>query len=125
MGTAQEPAKAIPTVVMLNGDSITGATDIKLITVETEWGTASVNGPSIASIMFIPGLKWNSGTGLNGKRWSLSDEKTDAGLPSPQRPSTTRNPSTGNLGFSTPSNNFPSFPGSGASNSNGQFVPNR
>ncbi|MCM2375012.1 hypothetical protein [Aporhodopirellula aestuarii] len=66
---------ATTTVVMLNGDSITGATDVKLITVETEWGTASINGPSIASIMFVPGLTWNSQTGLNGKRWSLSDDK--------------------------------------------------
>jgi hypothetical protein len=37
---------ATTTVVMLNGDSITGATDVKLVTVETEWGTASINGQS-------------------------------------------------------------------------------
>ncbi|MBB3208051.1 hypothetical protein FHS27_003878 [Rhodopirellula rubra] len=66
---------ATTTVVMLNGDSITGATDVKLITVETEWGTASINGPSIAAIMFVPGLTWNSQSGLNGKRWTLSDDK--------------------------------------------------
>ncbi|MEM6979269.1 MAG: hypothetical protein AAF539_06330 [Planctomycetota bacterium] len=64
---------ATTTVVMLNGDSITGATDIKIITVETEWGTASVNGPNISSLMFVPGLKWNPQDGLNGKRWSLTD----------------------------------------------------
>ncbi|MCC9657434.1 hypothetical protein [Rhodopirellula halodulae] len=66
---------ATTTVVMLNGDSITGATDVKLITVETEWGTASINGPSIASLMFVPGLTWNPSDGLNGKRWSLTDVK--------------------------------------------------
>jgi len=67
---------ATTTVVMLNGDSITGATDIKLITVETERGTASVNGPSVASIMFVPGSQWNPQSGLSGKRWSLSDVET-------------------------------------------------
>ncbi len=66
---------ASTTVVMLNGDSITGATDVKLVTVETEWGVATVNGQNIASIMFVPGLTWNSTNGLNGKRWSLVNAK--------------------------------------------------
>ena len=39
---------------MLNGDSITGATDVKLMTVETEWGVAQINGQSIQSILFVP-----------------------------------------------------------------------
>ncbi len=66
---------ASTTVVMLNGDSITGATDVKLVTVETEWGMAEINGQNIASIMFVPGLAWNSTNGLNGKRWSLVNVK--------------------------------------------------
>ena len=66
---------ASTTVVMLNGDSITGATDVKLVTVETEWGVATVNGQNIASIMFVPGLTWNSTNGLNGKRWGLVNTK--------------------------------------------------
>jgi hypothetical protein len=66
---------ASTTVVMLNGDSITGATDVKLVTVETEWGMATINGPNIASILFVPGLAWNPQTGLNGKRWALLNEK--------------------------------------------------
>ncbi|MGB7343861.1 MAG: hypothetical protein WBD20_06595 [Pirellulaceae bacterium] len=66
---------ATTTVVMLNGDSITGATDVKLVTIETEWGTAAINGQNIESILFVPGLTWNSHTGLNGKRWVLSDNK--------------------------------------------------
>ncbi|PHQ33045.1 hypothetical protein [Rhodopirellula bahusiensis] len=106
---------ATTTVVMLNGDSITGATDVKLITVETEWGTASINGPSIASLMFVPGLSWNPSDGLNGKRWNLSDiQKKDT----PQRPSTnpSNTPSTRPSGtqrpaaVSTPSFNQPFFP---------------
>lgn len=79
---------ATTTVVMLNGDSITGATDVKLITVETEWGTASINGPSISSIMFVPGLTWNPATGLNGKRWNLADvKKATPPAPAPAAPS--------------------------------------
>lgn len=66
---------ASTTVVMLNGDSITGATDVKLVTVETEWGTASINGNNIGSILFVPGLAWNPSTGLNGKRWTLATQK--------------------------------------------------
>ena len=66
---------ASTTVVMLNGDSITGATDVKLVTVETEWGTASINGQNISSLLFVPGLAWNPAEGLNGKRWSLISKK--------------------------------------------------
>ena len=75
---------ATTTVVMLNGDSITGATDVKLITVETEWGTASINGPSVASMMFVPGLEWSPSTGLNGRRWSLRDTTTTPDQPQPR-----------------------------------------
>ncbi len=48
------------TLVMLNGDSITGASDVKTITVETEWGVAKVNGENISSMMFVPGLEWQA-----------------------------------------------------------------
>jgi len=67
---------ASTTVVMLNGDSITGATDIKLMTVETEWGVATINGQNISSVLFVPGLAWNPQAGLNGKRWNLVNVKT-------------------------------------------------
>ena len=68
---------ASTTVVMLNGDSITGATDVKLVTVETEWGIASINGSSIASILFVPGVTWNPQSGLNGQRWNLANLKKE------------------------------------------------
>lgn len=68
---------AFTTVVMLNGDSITGATDIKLMTVETEWGVATINGQNISSVLFVPGLAWNPQSGLNGKRWNLANTKTE------------------------------------------------
>lgn len=87
---------ASTTVVMLNGDSITGATDVKQITVETEWGTAAINGPNVEALLFVPGLAWSSHTGLNGKRWILANNKTGAAsLPTKSTASkTTKRPST-------------------------------
>lgn len=66
------------TVVMHNGDSITGATDVKLVTIETEWGIATINGQSVRSITFVPDVQWNPLSGLSGKRWSLISEKQAA-----------------------------------------------
>ncbi len=77
---------ASTTVVMLNGDSITGATDVKLVTVETEWGMATINGPNIASIMFVPGLTWSPTAGLNGKRWNLANAKSSSASSSKAAP---------------------------------------
>lgn len=119
---------ATTTVVMLNGDSITGATDVKLITVETEWGTASINGPSIASIMFVPGLKWNPQSGLNGKRWSLLDEKkTTPPLAPPTRSGSTSSQGTRNSDGSRTIRSNPPIPQSGSFQSgNGlPFFPSR
>lgn len=121
---------ATTTVVMLNGDSITGATDVKLITVETEWGTASINGPNLASIMFVPGLEWKRQDGLNGNRWSLTDKKTSpssnrTGLlpPSANRSSTpsTQPRSTQSLPQPIQGTPVPSSP----FRSGQQFYPNR
>lgn len=70
--TADDPTT---TVAMHNGDSITGATDVKIVTVETEWGTATINGQSVQSILFVPNVSWNSLAGLSGKRWSLTSVK--------------------------------------------------
>ncbi len=63
------------TIIMNNGDSITVATDLKNVTVDTEWGQAKINGSAILSMLFIPDLKWTASMGLNGKRWSLVDAK--------------------------------------------------
>ncbi len=83
------------TVVMLNGDSISGATDLKSLVVETEWGTAKINGQSLVSLLFVPGLQWESTTGLNGKRWGLTESRpkpgTNLGVPSGSLPSTSIN----------------------------------
>ncbi|GAB5402370.1 MAG: hypothetical protein Aurels2KO_06010 [Aureliella sp.] len=73
------------TVVMLNGDSITGATDLKFINVETTWGSAKINGQSIASMLFVPGLAWDATEGLGGRRWVLK-EKTAPNAVQQQNP---------------------------------------
>jgi hypothetical protein len=70
---AQE-GNASTTVVLHNGDSITGAAEFDSLSLETEWGKAEVNAPHITSIMFNEGLHWVSEKGLNGERWKLSDQ---------------------------------------------------
>jgi len=67
---AQE-GNAITTVVMHNGDALTGAIQLDQVVIQTEWGRAEINGNHVASILFVPGLKWVSETGLNGMRWKL------------------------------------------------------
>ena len=71
------------TLVMLNGDSITGASDVKSVTVETEWGSAKINGENISSMLFVPGLEWQSAKGLNGNRWGLTEAKAKPAGTSP------------------------------------------
>lgn len=75
------PAKddSSTTVVMLNGDSITGATDLKFANVETTWGSAKINGQNISAMLFVPGLRWEPTQSLAGKRWNLI-EATSTGL---------------------------------------------
>lgn len=68
------------TIVMLNGDSITGATDLKFVNVETSWGSAKINGQNVATMLFVPGLAWKPVQALGGKRWSLT-EATPAARP--------------------------------------------
>jgi hypothetical protein len=71
------------TVVMLNGDSITGAIDIKQLTVETEWGTATIKGSSIQSMLFVPNVQWNATSNLSGRRWTLIDSQPKSATPTP------------------------------------------
>lgn len=101
------------TLVMLNGDSITGASDVKSITVETEWGSAKVNGENISSMMFVPGLEWQAAKGLNGNRWTLTEAKakpagTSAAPGAPQNNNVPgMPPSLPPSTLSSPSNNTP------------------
>ena len=107
------------TVVMLNGDSITGATDIKQLTIDTEWGSAKINGTAIQSILFVPDLKWVNSNSLNGRRWFLVDAK--------QAPNATANPSnSGGIGGpANPSGGNPNINPNPTvrPNANSNFVP--
>jgi hypothetical protein len=80
LATSDDPST---TVIFKNGDSITGATENQTISVDTEWGSAKINGTSIVSMTFLPDLKWTSSMQSNGKRWSLVDVKSQPGQSGP------------------------------------------
>lgn len=73
---------AMTTVVLNNGDSVTGATDLQRLIVETTWGSATIKGENVTDVLFTPGLKWSSESGLNGVRWTL----VAASTPAPKKP---------------------------------------
>ncbi len=98
---------SMTTIILMNGDSITGATDLKIVTVETEWGTAKINGSSIQSIFFVPEVKWSKAQGINGARWSLIDAKTPP--PNPPTAAPGPNPNVVNNPNARPS--VPAQPG--------------
>jgi hypothetical protein len=91
------------TVVMLNGDSITGATDLKFVGVETTWGSAKINGQNVLTMLFVPGLEWKNTEALGGKRWMLTEAMV-AAAPQPITP-TQNNFNQSQAGF--PSGNSP------------------
>jgi sRNA-binding regulator protein Hfq len=80
MRMAQE-GNAMTTVVLHNGDNLTGAVQLDQVVIQTEWGRAEINGNHVASILFTPGLKWASETGLNGMRWKLITEEPPRTVP--------------------------------------------
>lgn len=77
---------SMTTVVLHNGDNLTGAVQLDLVVIQTEWGRAEINGNHIASILFTPGLKWSSETGLNGMRWKLVTDEPAKTVPAPGTP---------------------------------------
>jgi hypothetical protein len=111
------------TVVMLNGDSITGATDLKFAQVETTWGSAKINGQNIASMMMVPGLAWQSTDVLGSKRWQLIEGPRNAqgGASSGVMPGGATNrpsgPSTGASSTLTPRAGSGTSPGTGTGSS--------
>lgn len=91
LASADDPST---TIVFKNGDTITGATDLQSVSVDTEWGSAKINGSSITSLVLLPDLKWNASVGLNGKRWSLVDSKNQQGVTLPSGSVIQPNPTT-------------------------------
>lgn len=68
----------ITTVVLHNGDMLTGQVDIRSLLVQTKWGKSEVNGGNLASIFFRKNLTWESLDLLAGARWTLVQTNTDA-----------------------------------------------
>lgn len=102
------------TIVMLNGDSITGATDLKFASVETTWGSAKINGPNIETMLFVPGLTWQSSEGLAGKRWGLVEKATTSSVRQASATQSTNQNQRMSNGQSSPSQPSP-FPSRGRS----------
>ena len=98
LASADDPST---TVVFKNGDSITGVADLQSVSVDTEWGSAKINASSITSLVLLPDLKWNAAVGLNGKRWSLVDSKSQQAVTVGANGSST-SPSTGSTTSSRP-----------------------
>jgi hypothetical protein len=70
------PQKDSPmtTVLLTNGDSVTGTTELGKLFVHTDWGKAEVEAANIVSIVFKEGLTWTMETRLNGERWTLIEQ---------------------------------------------------
>lgn len=66
------------TVVLHNGDSITGSLDVDQVTLQTEWGKAEINGPNVADLMLTQGVVWKSQTSVAGTRWTLAESVPEA-----------------------------------------------
>ena len=60
------------TVVLLNGDSLTGEISLDEIKFVAEWGEATVFTGHIDSIVFRSDLAWSSVSTPNGPRWRLT-----------------------------------------------------
>lgn len=69
--TKDEP---MTTIVLSNGDSVTGKTDLHKLFVQTDWGKAEVEATGVVSIVFKEGLSWQVETSLAGDRWNLVDQ---------------------------------------------------
>src|SRR2546423_769155 len=79
-------------------DTAPTAVQLDRVVIQTEGGRAEINGNHVASILFTPGLKWSSETGLNGMRWRLVADEPGRTAPAapgvpgqPARPGTATN----------------------------------
>lgn len=93
---AQKPTEQ-STIVLLNGDALTGEINLSELKCVAEWGTAAVNVSHIVSVVFRPDLTWSSVPTPNGDRWQL--KKTTGNV-------VTGNPNSGNR-TTFPSTTFP------------------
>lgn len=66
------------TVVLHNGDMITGKVEIKSLLIRTNWGRSELNGGNLASIFFGKNLSWKSLDLLAGPRWTLEESSGES-----------------------------------------------
>lgn len=69
------------TVVLLNGDALTGDINLSDVDIVSEWGEAKVNVAHLVSIVFRHDLAWSAVATPNGKRWRLTKMQSRAGPP--------------------------------------------
>ena len=60
------------TVVLLNGDALTGYINLADINFVSDWGEAKVNVAHVVSVVFRDDLAWSGVATPNGKRWRLT-----------------------------------------------------
>ena len=60
------------TVVLLNGDALTGDINLADINFVSDWGEAKVNVAHVVSVVFRDDLAWSGVATPNGKRWRLT-----------------------------------------------------
>jgi hypothetical protein len=60
------------TVVLLNGDALTGDVNLPEIGIVSDWGEATVNGAHLVSVVFRDDLAWSAVNTPNGRRWRLT-----------------------------------------------------
>ena len=60
------------TIVLLNGDAITGDITMSDFSFVSSWGKASVNVSNLVSIVFRDDLAWSGVNTPNGRRWRLT-----------------------------------------------------
>ena len=85
-------ATDVTTIVLRNGDMITGEVNINSLMIQTNWGRSELNGQNLASIFFEQGLAWQSLDLLAGPRWTLIKTEPDS-----QSTSSTESPAASEL----------------------------
>ena len=86
---AQE-ANEQTTIVLQNGDVLTGELGIENLKFVSEWGEATVNVPHIRSIVFRSDLVWSPVSTANGTRWRLTKVNAAAAQASQSRGATSQ-----------------------------------
>lgn len=74
--------KSESTIVLLNGDALTGEITLSEMACIADWGEAKINVQSIESIVFRRDLKWSSIDTPNGRRWQLKKVTRQQVIPS-------------------------------------------